>query len=52
MKKKASAARKPKLRRKTTASLAPRQTSRVKGGAPIMEKYDATAKGIIQSIGR
>jgi hypothetical protein len=50
MKKKASA-RKPKLRRKT-ASLAPRQTSRVKGGAPIMEKYDATAKGIIQSIGR
>jgi hypothetical protein len=51
MKKKASA-RKPKRGKKTTASLAPRQTSRVKGGAPIMEKYDATAKNIIQSIGR
>jgi hypothetical protein len=51
MKKKGSA-RKPKRNKKTNASLAPRQTSGVKGGAPIMEKYDATAKGVIQSIGR
>ena len=42
--KKRSSARKPARRKKPADSLTPRKLSSIKGGAKIMEKYDATAK--------